>query len=125
MIVRSDIITYQDVVRAVLAVPGVDFQDTRSREGWFVPVRTFAPKRFARGYEFFLSGTSRHRAQHDRDEFAATWVEWGVVIDALYRVDPEAQIAWYTSREDFLAKTANDYRVRRGEITDVPWLVAA
>jgi hypothetical protein len=127
MIVRSNIITRATIGTAVAAVPGVAFQDTFSREGWYVPIREFKPRQYARGFEFFLSGSSAHRAQHDREEFAATWVEWGVVIDALYQVDPSAQIGWYESRADFLAKTSSDYRIRLGEIAraDVPWLAAA
>jgi hypothetical protein len=127
MIVRSNLITRQDVVDAVLAVPGVTFQDTFSREGWFVPVREFSPRSFSRGFEFFLSGSSPHRAQHDREEFAATWIEWGIVIAALFAIDPSAKIAWYDNEGDFIEKTSNDYRIRLGEIKrdDVPWLVAA
>lgn len=127
MIVRSNIITRATVGAAVAAVPGVAFQDTYSREGWFQPIREFKPRRYAYGFEFFLSGSSRFASAHDPSEKAATWVEWGVVIDALYRVDPSAQIGWYESRADFLAKTSSDYRIRSGEIAraDVPWLAAA
>lgn len=124
MIVRSNIITREDIANAVRLVPAVSFQDTFSREGWFVPIREFRPRRYARGFEFFLSGSSSHRAQHDPNEFAATWIEWGVVIDALYRLDSAAKIGWYDGYADFYVKTENDYRVRLGEIAreDVPWL---
>jgi hypothetical protein len=126
MVIRTNTINRQDIVDAVAAVPGVTFQDTFAQDGWFVPVREFRPRRegFAYGYEIFLSGSSPHRAQHDRNEYAATWIEWGVVIAALYDVDEDAQIGWYESRDDFLEKTSNDYRIRLGEIrrADVPWL---
>ena len=117
MIVRSNVLTRTDIGAAVIST-GVAFQDTRSREGWFIPVREFTPRAFARGFEFFLSGSSPYRAQHDRDEFAATWTEWGIVIDKLYAIDPEAQIGWYSSRADFLAKTSQ-YN-HRG--LPAPWL---
>lgn len=120
MKVRSDIITRATVGTAVAAVPGVSFQDTRSRDGWYEPIREFKPRRFANGYEFFLSGSSRYAAAHDSSEKAATWTEWGIVIDRLYAVDPNAQIGHYTSREDFRSQTAAAHWKTDAE---KPWLV--
>lgn len=105
MKVYSDILTHADIVRAVRSVPSVEFQDTFSREGWYVPLREFTPRKYQRGFEFFLSGSSPHRAQHNRSEYAATWTEWGIVIDALFRIDPDAKIGWYEGRAAFLRET--------------------
>ena len=119
MKIRSSIITRATVGTAVGSIPGVSFQDTRSREGWYEPIREFSSRDGRDGFEFFLSGTSCYRAQHDRDEFAATWTEWGVVIAALYFVDPNAEIGHYKSREDFQTQTATAYGKTEAE---TPWL---
>ena len=105
MQIRSSIITRENVVAAVLGVPSVSFQDTRSQDGWYIPVREWTARDGRRAFEIFLSGTSRHRAQHDREEFAATWDEWGIVIDALFDIDPYAKIGQYDGRHDFLDQT--------------------
>ena len=81
---------------------GVNFQDTFSREGWFQPIREFRARDGRDGFEFFLSGSSPYRAQHDRSEFAATWTEWGIVIDALFDLDPDAKIGHYNGRDEFM-----------------------
>lgn len=134
MIVRSNIITRQDVSAAVAAVPGVSFQDTYSREGWYVPVREFRPQRFARGFEFFLTGSSPYNVNRGyRDEKAATWDEWGLVIAALFAIDPSAQIGHYDDEADFLKQTeAERDRIGRHDPDDyqarthrAPWLAAA
>lgn len=98
---------------------GCQFQDTRSREGWFQPIREFRARDGRDGFEFFLSGSSSHRAQHDREEYAATWTEWGIVIDALFDIDPDAKIGHYNGREEFFRITSQAYG-RSGEET--PWL---
>lgn len=113
MIVRSNIITRGDVVNAVLTVPGVSFIDVGNVEGWYVPVREFSPRSLARGFEFFLTGSSKYNAAHQGGqggyEKAATWDEWGLVIDALFAIDPDARIAWYANRADFIAKTTAEH----------------
>ncbi len=104
MKVYSNIITRATVGTAVNESPAT-FQNTHSLEGWFEPIREFTPRGGGNGFEFFLSGSSPYRAQHDREEFAATWDEWGIVIDALYFVDPNARIGHYKNRADFFAQT--------------------
>jgi len=113
MKVRSNILTRGDVVNAVLAVPGVNFIDVGNVEGWYVPVREFSPRSYARGFEFFLTGSSKYNAAHQGGqggyEKAATWDEWGVVMAALYAIDPDAEIGFYSSRSDFIAKTRAEH----------------
>ena len=122
MIVRSNVISMADIGAAVRAAgSAVTFQDTYSREGWFVPVREFKPRRYERGFEFFLAGSSTYRAQHDREEFAATYDEWGIVIAELYKIDPDAEIAWYDNARDFITKTEK-YQPRNAA---APWLADA
>ena len=120
MKVRSNIITRATIGAAVHSVPGVTFQDTRSRDGWYEPIREFKPRsRYEYGFEFFLSGSSPYRAQHDREEFAATWTEWGIVIAALFEIDPDAEIGWYKGRDEFYRIT-DEIRWRSRE--EKPWL---
>lgn len=119
MIVRSNIITRATIGAAVGAVPGIGFQDTRSREGWYEPIREFKPRSFEYGFEFFLKGSSSYRARHSEEFAAATWTEWGIVIAKLYEVDPNAQIGSYHNRRDFMEKTA---LAGWKSDTDKPWL---
>jgi len=119
MQIRSSIINRATVGAAVAGVPGVSFQDTRSRDGWYEPIREFRARDGRNGFEIFLSGTSPYRSQHDREEHAATWTEWGLVIAALYFVDPHAEIGQYKDKADFEQQTAT---YRNGE---TPWLEAA
>ena len=112
MKVRSNIITRATVGRAVIDA-GVNFIDTNALEGHYEPIREFKPKGYAYGFEFFLTGSSPYAAAHQSyqggGEKAATWDEWGVVIDRLYSVDPNARIGHYTSRADFLAQTRDEH----------------
>jgi hypothetical protein len=122
MQIRSNIITRTTVGTAVAGVPNVTFQDTRSRDGWYEPIREFRARDGRNGFEIFLSGSSPYRSQHDRSEHAATWSEWGLVIAALYFVDPDAEIGQYKSLQDFEEQTARAYGKTDAE---TPWLVAA
>lgn len=113
MKVRSNIITREDIGKAVRAAD-VHLLDTESREGWYEPIREFKPRQYARGFEFFLSGSSPYAVNRPIYRYdgskpkAATWDEWGNVIDALYAIDPAARIGWYESRSDFIEKTASE-----------------
>lgn len=139
MKIKSDIITRATVGTAVTTTPGVTFIDTNARDGWYEPIREFKPRSHEYGFEIFLTGSSPYNAAHQSNqggeyEKAATWDEWGIVIDKLYAVDPNAQIGHYTSRADFLAKTRDEadriktwhepkgYQARSHR---APWLVAA
>ena len=120
MIIRSNRISRSDIVAAAVKA-GVNFINTNSRDGWFEPIREFTPRRYQSGFEFFLTGSSKYAAAHQdtvhgtQYEKAATWDEWGVVIDALYAVDPAAQIGFYTGRENFRQVTRSERdRVRQG-----------
>ncbi len=42
------------------------------------------------------------------EDVAATWDEWGVWMDRLYRKDPDAIIGWYETRAMFEEVTRNE-----------------
>lgn len=127
MIVRSNVLTLDDIHDATRGTPNVHYQDTYSREGWFVPVREFKPKRFARGFEFFLSGSGKYNSAHDNQEKSATWVEWGIVIAAIFAIDPNAQVGFYRNRSHFIDYTRSE-AFRPGcefGLDEMPWLLSA
>lgn len=53
---------------------------------------------------------------------AATWDEWGLWIDRLFQLDPEAIIGQYHGYEDFLDQTEDAVRSARGVKPKAPWL---
>lgn len=125
MIVRSDKISSLDIKDAVNDTDGMYFLSYS--KDYPRHIRFFRPRRFTYGYEFFCGGNSHHASAHDREHKAATWVAWGIFIDKLYRIDPEAQIGWYKNREDFMQKTRDNYRMRHGKVTlrEATWLRVA
>lgn len=129
MIVRSNIITRQDIFNAVDAMNVNVRFIYQARDGYMMPIREFTPRNFERGFEFFLAGShyaasACRFAEHGTK--AATWVEWGTVMGQLFNIDPNAEIGWYKGRDDFIMKTSDDYRIRHGEVKreDCPWLNA-
>lgn len=107
----SDKINASDVWQSLNGIEGVIVDDSN--------VRTFTSRQGVKALEFYLEGYgSRHvRARNGRDGKAATWDDWGVLIDRLFRIDPQANIGGYDGIEDFLGKTADwrgDHRA--------PWL---
>ena len=114
MYVRSTKITAHHVQLAVASVPAVYIIDG---------IRVFTPRKpFTHGCQFYLGGAGgRHRraSAHDPDWMAPTWTDWGIVIAALYDVDPDARIGYYKNRDDFMQETARQAPIR-GE--DAPWL---
>lgn len=117
MVIRSNQITRATIGAAARAA-GVRFQSTS--EDWYEPIREFTPRRYQYGFEVFLAGKSPRRSAHDRNEYAATWTEWGVFINFLYFVDPAAQIGPYKNREDFRRQTA---AAESKTDAEKPWLV--
>lgn len=59
-----------------------------------------------RRFEVYLNGSSRYAAQHGGK--AATWDEWGIWIDRLFDIDPQAIIGPYDGRDDFIEQTQNE-----------------
>lgn len=56
-----------------------------------------------------LTGSARHRSQANREEFAATYDEWGWFLAFLYSVDPDIKCAGiYADADDFRRKTSRE-----------------
>lgn len=96
MKIHSDVLTARDIYQATAAagMRGVDAE-----------VTTHGSRSRARSFNVHLTGTSTRRtnpgwAYGERD-FAATWDEWGMFINALYEIDPEAIIGQYPSKAVF------------------------
>lgn len=61
--------------------------------------------------ELRLSGNSPYMSQGgDRDEKAATWDEWGVVLAAVFAADESATAGEYLNGEHFHWTTGNRFR---------------
>jgi hypothetical protein len=58
-------------------------------------------------FDVSLSGSARHRSQADRDEFAATWDEWGWFLAFLFAHDPDIKCSGvYRDADDFRNRTS-------------------
>ncbi len=61
-----------------------------------------------------LTGNSKRRTNSGQygagDEYAATWDEWGIFIQALYEIDPQALIGQYGERGVFEACTGGRFQ---------------
>lgn len=89
--------------------------------------RSWKPRTHAFGHAIRLTGYGPHHTRYvnlgtaprsgwshedNGTDRAATWMDWGWLIAALYRFDPAARIGSYADRDDFLRQTA-DYWPRR------------
>lgn len=124
MKIYSDTLTTDDLYRCLPNDVGMaDCRTIRS------------PRKRARGWEMHLEGLgARHTRQRNSGSwgaqgdgsFAATWDDHGIWMAALYEIDPDAVIAWYTDRGDFYAKTEREMQwrrtARRGSRATAPWL---
>jgi hypothetical protein len=63
------------------------------------------------------------RSYYDDNEYAATWDEWGMFIEALFQADPNAIIGQYRSHALFRAATRNrfDWLTARDACPDHRW----
>lgn len=99
MRIHTDKLTQADIYAATKAggMRGV-YTETESRKG---------SRSRDHAFEVTLRGTSNRRPNWgtgDRDTdpgFAATWDEWGMFIQALYEIDPEAIIGQYPNKDVF------------------------
>lgn len=100
-------------------------------------IRPMRTRKRASGWELSLEGygTRHTRRRNSGMEgangygYAATWDDQGVWMAALYDRDPDALIAWYTSRHYFYEATANVAKWRQRsrfrsirENSRAPWL---
>jgi len=119
MKVYSDTITRMDIEHAVAPIEDVYVEDFRA----------FSPRKGGNGYELFLYGAGeRHKRRSAHapiggrsESMAATWTDFGVMIAALFKIDPRAEIAFYNGVGEFIAETeraTESYRSRN----EAPWL---
>ena len=110
MRIHSDILTEQDIFKATQAT---------GMENVNGDVSTHGSRSRARALNVLLTGNStsrpnsgKHGAQND--DYAATWDEWGIFLNALYEIDPNLVTPYYADAYDFHRKT-ND------RFTDLLW----
>ena len=87
--------------------------------GVYATVSTHGSRARARGLEISLTGTSTRRLNFnnrntDRDDYAATWDEWGMTLAALFELDPEMIVGspkcpTYASADAFHAATGGRF----------------
>jgi hypothetical protein len=81
----------------------------------------------ARGFVVRLSGSSNYNMAK-LDDKAATWDEWGIFINELFKLDPDALIGHYPTRDNFIEQTQREaeriatYRPDLAPTHSAPWL---
>ena len=105
MKIHSDILTDGDVYLAT---------NSHGMKGVYADVSTVGSRQAKRGLLVKITGTSNRNqnpgTSRNRDvEKAATFDEWGMVIDYLYNIDPNAVIGQYQSKGHFEACTFERY----------------
>lgn len=113
MKIYSRIITRRDIYEALIGILEVCIDSDGVRE--------FSPRRGGFGYELYLEGYGdRHyRARNNRDGYAATWDDYGVWMDRLFKIDPDAEIGYWKGRQEFIELTAQYAPNMRAR---APWL---
>lgn len=82
-----------------------DLRDAAREAGvWMAICDPITVRLRKRGWIVSLSGASPYRSQMS-GERAATWDQHGVWMDRLFAKDPDARIATYKGRDDFIAQT--------------------
>ena len=105
MKIHTDLLTEADVHAAVRS---------HGMKGVYAEVQTVGARSAKRGRLVKLSGTSNRNQNPGTGpryniEKAATFDEWGMVIDYLYSLDPNAVIGQYQSKGHFVACTFDRY----------------
>jgi hypothetical protein len=108
MKIHSNTLTTKDIWASTIATGmlGVHVDDDIVVKGSRSRTRSFNVK---------LTGNSNHAPNNGRSggfdygEKAASWDEWGIFINALFLVDPEAIVGQYKSYADFKAYTCNRF----------------
>jgi hypothetical protein len=105
MKIHTDTLTYHDLREAAPV-------------GVYLTTQKCGSRKRAQGFTVFLEGSSPHKSQHDPAANAATWDEWGVWIDNLFAIEPDAIIGSYDGVEDFYIHTAK----HQPKGAKAPWL---
>lgn len=106
MRIHSDTLTAEDISEATHA---------RGMRGVFPEIAVKGSQKRTRRFDVRLTGSGQlpisivtagpSGAFITHNAKVATWDEWGMYIDALYQIDPEAIIGPYKGREDFRTST--------------------
>jgi hypothetical protein len=115
MVIRSDIITESDIRHALAETRSEDCEDIYLDEDG---IQAFKPRRKAYGFKFYCESCGGRRARNGRPGHAASWDAYGLLFARLFKVDPNAYIAWYDGIEQFIEAT-NRYQPRGAQ---APWL---
>lgn len=117
MFIRSDIITENDILDAIIAARAHGADILIDHDG----IRKFKPRRFERGFEFFCEALSGKRSRNRRGGRAASWTAYGLFMADLYKLDPSAEISFYRNCADFMdwTKRCNE---RDPDEFPAPWL---
>ncbi len=109
MIIRSDILTHRHLRDALTGIDDVIIEACDD----------FKPRRFERGYYIYLEALRETGfARNGRPGKAATWDEYGIWIDRLFKIDPDAEIGCYKGVDKFFEYTSR-YVPRNAT---APWL---
>jgi hypothetical protein len=112
MKIHSDVIKYSDLVQAVHArgMVGVKLADCETK----------GSRSRKRSFDIRLTGNSASRPNFgagNGDEHAAQWDEWGIFIDTLFTLDPEAIIGVYKTYAAFKEATCGRFDTLTGPET--------
>lgn len=99
MRIHSDILTQHDLTIA-----------SNLAGTWHIRRTNHNSRKRAAAFDVALSGSSPSRAQADREQYAASWDEWGMYLAALYRRDPKMVTPYYADADDFHFQTHNRFR---------------
>lgn len=107
MKIHSDILTTQDLYRELPAGCYLTLRQvgSRKRDHGFDVGMSAEHGADAHGLKRVYARNSGHHGAASDFDRAATWIEWGDWMVALFKVDPDAIIGTYDGVADFIATT--------------------
>ena len=78
-----------------------------SAEAW-AEITEHGSRKRSHAFEVHLTGSSKRRNATNTD-YAATWDQWGIFIAAVFEIDPEATMTYYTDAADFHYQTGTRF----------------
>lgn len=91
MDIHTNLLTETDIINATKA---------RGMRGVRAQIIEKGSRSRDRKFDVKLFGNSKYRAQNS-DKRAATWDEWGIVLEELFRIDPEMTTTHYKDHDEF------------------------
>ena len=126
MLIHSDIIAPFSIRAAVPSTCYLAGHYNRKQE--WASIHEQGSRSHNRAFSVRLAGSSPHNMQRLPDK-SATWDEWGIFIERLFTLDPDAKIGVYNGRDDFMEKTRAEHeRIQQwrpdlAPTHEAPWLV--